>query len=149
MKVSNINRTDSGPPAVKNSGRGDAGVKSLEFRRTLDNLSQQEQESRLRDMASEINTQGEKLGKRADIKEFEKYRELIRNFLDEIVSSGYTFTKEDTYASRGRHRLIATVKTVNTKLDELGKEVISAQSENISLLGKIDEIRGLLVDMMQ
>jgi len=99
-------------------------------------------------MKAAIDEQGKLLAERADVKEFEKYRRLIRDFLDEIVSNGYTFSKEDAYASRGRHRYIATVKIVDEKLDELGKELMKEQADKIAVLHRIDDIRGLLLDLM-
>jgi len=103
---------------------------------------------RLAEMREDINKQGERLSDRVDVKEFEKYRKLIREFLDEIVSNGYTFSREDAYASRGRHRYIATVKVIDEKLDELGKEVMKEQADKIDIIHKIDDIRGLLLDIM-
>jgi len=104
--------------------------------------------ARLKDMKKEIDEQGKLLGDRVDVREFEKYRRLIREFLDEIVSNGYTFSKEDAYASRGRHRYIATVRIVDEKLDALGKEVIKEHADKIEILNRIDDIRGLLLDLM-
>jgi uncharacterized protein YaaR (DUF327 family) len=104
--------------------------------------------ARLTEMKNEIDEQGKRLSDRVDVREFEKYRRLIREFLDEIVSNGYTFSREDAYASRGRHRYIATVRTVDEKLDALGKEVMKEQADKIEILHKIDDIRGLLLDLM-
>jgi len=104
--------------------------------------------ARLAEMKKSIDEQGKLLADRVDVKEYEKYRRLIREFLDEIVSNGYTFSREDTYASRGRHRYIATVRIIDEKLDELGKEVMKEQADKIEILHKIDDIRGLLLDLM-
>jgi len=104
--------------------------------------------ARLSDMKQEIDEQGKRLADRVDVKDFEKYRRLIREFLDEIVSNGYTFSREDAYASRGKHRYIATVRVVDEKLDALGKEVLKEQADKIEILNRIDDIRGLLLDLM-
>jgi uncharacterized protein YaaR (DUF327 family) len=136
------------PPVRGTDQRGVSSVDSVLFRRTLTNMSQEMYASRLADMKKAIDEQGSLLADRADVKELEKYRRLIREFLDEIVSNGYTFSKEDAYASRGRHRYIATVKIVDEKLDELGKEVMKEQADKIEMLHKIDDIRGLLLDLM-
>jgi len=118
------------------------------FRRTLTELTKEQHEQRLGEMKKGIEEQGGRLADRVCVKEYEKYRRLIREFLDEIVSNGYTFSREDAYASRGRHRFFATVKVVDEKLDQLGKEVLSDQADQIEILGKIDDIRGLLMDLM-
>jgi len=129
---------------VRSANEADA----LLFRRTLTDLTNEAYIARLQEIKKKIDDQGEKLADKADIKEYEKYRGLIREFIDEIVSNGYTFSKEDTYASRGKRRYIATVEVVNEKLDELGKEVLKEQADKLEILGRIDDIRGLLLDMM-
>jgi len=111
-------------------------------------MSKEMYAARLSDMKDEIDEQAKRLSDRVDVREFEKYRRLIRDFLDEIVSNGYTFSREDAYASRGKHRYIATVQIVDEKLDALGKEVIKEQADKIEILHKIDDIRGLLLDLM-
>ena len=149
IKVSNYKTSNSSP--VPSRGADTRGVKDSAapvFRRTLTDLSKEMHHNRLSEMKAAIDEQGKRLGERVDVKEYEKYRRLIREFLDEIVSNGYTFSKEDSYASRGKHRYIATVKIVDEKLDELGKEVMKEQADQIEVLNRIDDIRGLLLDMM-
>ena len=149
IKVSNAFGPDSGTVPVRGSdSKISREADGATFRRTLTDMSQELRETRLMAMKEAIDEQGKRLGERVDVGEFEKYRRLIREFLDEIVSNGYTFSREDAYASRGRHRFIATVQVVNEKLDELGKAVISEQADKIDLVHKIDDIRGLLLDMM-
>jgi len=111
-------------------------------------MSNELYQARMQQLKKDIDEQGAKLADRVDVKELERYRRLIREFLDEIVSNGYTFSREDAYASRGRHRYIATVKVVDEKLDELGKEVLKENADKIEILHRIDDIRGLLLDLM-
>ena len=149
MKINNVNRTDTSRFTAHGSEvrRADESD-TLLFRRTLTDLTQEMHAAHLQEMKKKIDEQGSRLSDKVDIKEFEKYRKLIREFIDEIVSNGYTFSREDAYASRGRHRYIATVKIVDEKLDELGKEVLKEQADKIEILSKIDDIRGLLLDLM-
>ena len=149
IKVSNVRRTDSNQVTPRGSeSRGVRECEAAVFQRTLTDLTREAHLARLAEMKAAIDEQGKRLADRVDVKEFEKYRRLIREFLDEIVSNGYTFSKEDAYASRGRHRYIATVKVIDEKLDELGKEVMKEQADSIEVLHRIDDIRGLLLDMM-
>ena len=149
MRVQGQKATDSGVVQVRSTeARGAEELENSGFRRTLTDLSKDMYTARIAEMKNEIDEQGKRLGDRVDVREFERYRRLIREFLDEIVSNGYTFSREDAYASRGRHRYIATVKVVDEKLDALGKEVIKEQADKIDILNKIDDIRGLLLDLM-
>ena len=149
VKINNVNRSDPSRFAARGAeARSASESDALLFRRTLTDLSQEMYAARLKELKKKIDEQGENLSEKVDIKEFEKYRKLIREFIDEVVSNGYTFDKEDAYASRGRHRYIATVRIVDQKLDELCKEVMKEHADNIEILSKIDDIRGLLLDMM-
>ena len=149
VKINNVNRPDpSGYTARGHSVRSANESEALLFKRTLTELSREAYIARLHEMKKDIDDQGKRLADKVDVKEFEKYRKLIREFIDEIVSNGYTFSKEDAFASKGRHRYIATIKIVDEKLDELGKQVMEENADQIEILSKIDDIRGLLLDMM-
>ncbi len=149
MKINNINPLEPGRQDVRSvEHASDPFARQLVFRQELSRLSNDQQQKQLAAMADEIDRQGEKLARTGDIREVERYRALIRQFIDEIVSNGYAFSKENSMAPRGRHRIFATVKTINDKLDELAKRVLSEQSDNIDLLARVDEIRGLILDML-
>jgi len=149
IRVQGQKTTESGIVQVRSTEVRSLGeTESNVFRRTLTDLTKEMYTARLTDMKNDIDEQGKRLADRVDVKEYEKYRRLIRDFLDEIVSNGYTFSREDAYASRGRHRYIATVRIVDEKLDALGKEVMKEQADKIEILNKIDDIRGLLLDLM-
>ena len=149
MRVQGQKATESGIVQVRGTEARSANeVESSAFRRTLTDMSKDMYAARIAEMKNDIDEQGKRLADRVDVKELEKYRRLIREFLDEIVSNGYTFSREDAYASRGRHRYIATVQIVDEKLDAIGKEVMSEQADRIEVLNKVDDIRGLLLDLM-
>ena len=149
IRVQGQKATESGIVQVRGTEvRGADEAESSSFRRTLTDMSKEMHVARLEEMKKEIDEQGKLLSDRVDVKELEKFRRLIREFLDEIVSNGYTFSREDAYASRGRHRYIATVKIVDEKLDALGKEVLKEQADKIEILNMVDDIRGLLLDLM-
>ncbi|MCL2151641.1 MAG: YaaR family protein [Oscillospiraceae bacterium] len=135
------------------SGRGtnEQGIKAVEpttFRRALTDLSKEMYAARIQEMKKAIDEQGERLTDRVDVKEYQKYRRLIQEFIGEIVSNGYSFRREDAYASRGRHRYIATVRVIDDKLHKLGREVMKDHADRIEILNRVDDIRGLLMDLM-
>ena len=91
--------------------------------------------------------QGEKLAKRKDIRDMRKYRGLIKEFMNEIVSRSHTFSRENFLDRKGRHRVYGIIRLVDETLDELAKELVKDESDNITILNKIGEIRGLLLDI--
>ncbi len=102
---------------------------------------------RLTSMMEQITMQGEKLAKHRDVKDMRKYRGLIKDFMNEIVSRSHEFSRENFLDRRGRHRVYGIIRLVDQTLDELAKELVKDEQDNISILGKIGEIRGLLLDI--
>ncbi|HPU63904.1 MAG TPA: YaaR family protein [Mobilitalea sp.] len=114
----------------------------------ISQIEDQNLQARLNLMLEEITVQGKKLGKRMDIRDMKHYRELIRSFLNEIVSRSHKFTRENFLDRKGRHRVYTMIKLVNKELDELAAELIKDEKDHILILNKIDEIRGLLIDLL-
>lgn len=121
--------------------------KTNSFRAQLVKIEGDTQEERVKNLALMIFEQGEKLGKKVDIRELKKYKDLISSFLEEAVGSSCKFSKESFLDRRGRYRVYATVKKINEEVDSLTKEVLSAQKDNIKVLQKLDDIRGLIMDI--
>ena len=59
---------------------------------------------RLNLMMEEIVMQGDKITKRMDVKDMRRYRDLIKDFLNEIVNRSHKFSRENFLDRRGRHR---------------------------------------------
>ena len=103
---------------------------------------------RLSVMMQEITMQGEKLGKHMDVRDMKHYRRLIQEFMNEIVNRSHKFSRENFLDRRGRHRVYGMIKRVNVVLDELAGELIKEEKDSLTILSKVDEIRGLLLDII-
>ena len=103
---------------------------------------------RLSVMMQEITMQGEKLGKHMDVRDMKHYRRLIQEFMNEIVNRSHKFSRENFLDRRGRHRVYGMIKRVNVVLDELAGELIKVEKDTLAILSKVDEIRGLLLDII-
>lgn len=118
------------------------------FKFTLaSHIEEAELQTRLNTLMEEITMQGEKLAKRKDIRDMRKYRGLIKEFMNEIVSRSHTFSRENFLDRKGRHRVYGIIRLVDETLDELAQELVKDESDNITILNKIGEIRGLLLDI--
>ena len=82
-------------------------------------------------MMQAIDEQGKKIAKHMDIRDMRHYRELIRSFINEIVTRSHEFTRENFLDKRGRHRVYGMIRLIDENLDALAE----------------DEIKGLLLDI--
>ncbi|HBR02252.1 MAG TPA: DUF327 domain-containing protein [Ruminiclostridium sp.] len=140
------------PPRISSRTEQDTGrVKgksSPQFSTQLDRHFSENQEEELKKMAQEIETAGKRLSEHIDISDLKAYKRLISEFLDNAIRSSSSFSKDSFLDRRGRHRVFATVKTINEKLEELTKQVLSAERDNLVILGRIEDIRGLILDLI-
>lgn len=119
------------------------------FKFTLvSHIEEQELQNRLNAMLGEISAQGKKIAKHMDVKDMKKYRELIKEFMNEIVNRSHVFSRENFLDKKGRHRVYAMIKLVDKNLDELAAELIKDETDHLAILTRIDEIKGLLLDIL-
>ena len=147
MKVENIGPHITDSVKRNTSEKSEAAAPEKVFRSTLTNLVDEEEQSFVRNKIEDIIAQGEKLSEKADLAQLNKYKEMIRELVNHTVSNGFKFSKSNRFDSRGRGKVYATIKKVNTTLDEMTQQVLESESENIDLIAQINDIRGLLVDM--
>lgn len=114
----------------------------------ISNIEEGELKERLGFMMKEIIQHGDKLAKRMDIRDMKKYRGLIKDFMNEVVNRSHKFSRENFLDKRGRHRVYGIVKLVDKNLDELATELMKDEQDHVAILAKIDEIKGLLLDIL-
>lgn len=123
-----------------------SGDESFKFT-LISNIEEKDLQEKLSNMMQEITAQGEKISKHMDIKDMKRYRELVKGFMNEIVSRSHQFSRENFLDRRGRHRVYGIVKLVDKNLDELAGELMKEEKDHLAIVGKIDDIRGLLLDI--
>ncbi len=111
------------------------------------NIAEEELQVRLSSMMEEITRQGDKLSKKMDVRDMKRYRGLIKDFMNEVVNRSHKFSRENFLDKKGRHRVYGIIRQVDDTLDELAKELMKDEKDHLSILGKIGEIRGLLLDI--
>ena len=102
---------------------------------------------RLNLMLQDITQQGERISKKNDIKDMQRYRLLIKDFLNEVVTRSHVFSRENFLDRKGRHRVYGIIRQVDNELDELAQELVKDEKDNIAILAKIGQIQGLLLDI--
>lgn len=149
MKINEIKSTKS--QIIVTSVSGDRKTEGTADKGTFGDVMRRNEEadveSRMRKLMGDIERQGEALGKTMDLRELKQYKKLISEFMDEMVTSSLKFSKFSQFDRRGRHKVFAVVKKVNAKLEELSREFMKEEKDNIKILDNIGTIRGMLLDV--
>ena len=121
--------------------------KSFKFT-LLSQIEAGELQDKLTEMIENITNQGKKIAEHMDIRDLKLYRSMISTFLNEIVTHSHQFSRENFLDRRGRHRVYGVIRQVNDKLDELAKELIRSEKNQVEILDRIGEIQGLILDVI-
>ncbi|WP_027437279.1 YaaR family protein [Lachnospira multipara] len=142
IKINDVQQVTSGQNVNKVENHDDS------FKFTLiSNIEEKELQEKLGSMMKEITDQGEKIAKHMDIKDMKRYRELVKDFMNEVVNRSHKFSRENFLDRRGRHRVYGIVKLVDKNLDDLASELVKDEKDHLTIVSKIDDIRGLLLDI--
>ena len=142
IKISNI--TPANQPQAPEQVQEAAGDFKFVLTSKLEDTGLAE---RLNLMLEDIVQQGERIKKRNDIKDMQRYRILIKDFLNEVVTRSHEFSRENFLDRKGRHRVYGIIRQVDDELDALARELVKDEKDNIAILAKIGQIQGLLLDI--
>lgn len=102
---------------------------------------------KLENLLKDITEQGKKLSETLNIKDLKRYKELIRGFLNEAVNKMYRLKEEAGWDRRGRHKIYTVIQSVDRELENLTGMMLAEQKDKVAILAKLDEIRGMLLDI--
>lgn len=104
-------------------------------------------QEKLAGLIEDITKEGKKISKHMDVRDMQRYRGLIKEFMNEVVTHSHVFQRENFLDRRGRHRVYGMIKAIDDNLDELTDLLMQEEKDHLAILSKIDEIRGLLLDI--
>lgn len=149
MKIRESINNSSGVSEISGKdGKRVSDSNGANFRSHLRHLDNRNYEERIRFLVGQIEEQGQKLSKKVDVRELKIYKRLISDFLDEALNNSHQFSKDSYLDRRGRYKVFATVKKVNEELENLTRDVLNAEKDNIGILKRIEDIRGLILDLV-
>ena len=118
--------------------------KTTSFSSALDFADKEQTEQNVKYMLDNIDKLGKRLITTRNVEDAKKYKNSVRDYLSYIVKNIYVLKKETGPLNYGVH---TRIEIINQKLDEVTKEAIAEQKDTIKLASKIEELRGLLVDV--
>ncbi|SCY74523.1 YaaR family protein [Alkaliphilus peptidifermentans] len=148
-----MKRIDGVNPTVELRDTNNINIRKTEINRQqfiekLQDIKSDNVRGHLEDLYNKINKQSERIGDKLHLSEVIKYKSLVREFLDVAVKHSHQFSKQNFLDRRGRHRVYSIVKNVDRELNELTKEFLSQEVDRISVLKRLDDIRGMLLDVL-
>ncbi|WP_409252453.1 YaaR family protein [Bacillus sp. SCS-153A] len=98
-------------------------------------------------LMGDITSAGERLARSRTFKDLAKYKTLVKRFVKEAVDYGMNLKQSHTWNHHGEGRKLNIVENVDRKLVELTEDILNEEKQSIDILGKIGEVRGLLINL--
>lgn len=117
-------------------------------------------------LADAVSMAGNNFSEEQTQENLEKFKTSVSQFIKFVVSNNFEVTKHPNPKKRRAQppsRLFffsdytvpkatrpekTSIEIINEKLDALARETLSNQSSNLKLLAQVNEIKGLIVDLM-
>lgn len=123
-----------------------AGKKGTDFNNILSQTRQlQSQELEL--FLNRLTTQGKRLSETMSLQDLVEFKNMITSFLKSTLGKSRNMQEETIWDYRGQPKVMSRVAKINQALEELGEQVLSAQAEPLKILSRIDEIKGLIINL--
>ncbi len=127
---------------------GSGGSTGDVFREQMGNQAKDGYRRHFDDLFDELTALADSILCKIDISTFERYRGQLKDLLMEAIKNAYVLNSEYVTDMNGRQRVFATINIIDTKLDALAKDIINDNSDKLDYLSRVDEIRGLIMDML-
>jgi uncharacterized protein YaaR (DUF327 family) len=114
-------------------------------------------------LMDEVRSTGDTLQSRPFPEEIMRYKQAVRNFINYVVQNAYSLDYEKGIpkfltpgfsGQRGTpeamsQKRYAKITVIDKKLEDLAAMLLSNQMRQLELTSRLEEIRGLLVDLLQ
>lgn len=109
-----------------------------------------------------VDIAGDKIKEKPTMENLQEFKKSVQHFVRFVVLNNYEITKKNKKGFSAPMQFFSNYNTklrpkdprvnvelINKNLDNLARSMIQNQKDNLKLLAQIDEIKGLIVDLMQ
>ena len=101
----------------------------------------------LSELLDTIFAVGERVKKEPDQRNVIRYKEAVQQLVKMVLDRGIAIEEQTSSPNILRQKRFTLVKVIDQKLDRLVSGVLLGQKDTLDVLGRIDEINGLVIDL--
>ena len=110
-----------------------------------------ESDDKLEDLLDEIHERGDNLKEGASLKELLEYKKAVKKFIKYVINN--TLESEIIEGAKfnvlkRKQKKYTLIKVIDTKLEQLAAGVMQNHAGKLNMLTRIEEIQGLIVDLL-
>jgi hypothetical protein len=128
---------DEGSRGIEEGGPGPSGLEGVDEGQALSEL------------LDAVTVAGEELKADPGIAQVMAYKDAVRRFMAKVVRDSYRTEERATGSGFKKRKKYTIVRIIDAKLESLAAEILRRQRDQLEILRRLDEIRGLLVDLIR
>lgn len=119
----------------------------ISFTEILQNTEEDKMRQALNEVLEEINEKGRELVDHRTVENLLAYKKMVKDFVEDAVDFGLKVNARRGYGLSGRTKILRTVSAIDERLIELTDIILNQEKRGVSLLKKVGQIEGLLVNI--
>jgi hypothetical protein len=102
----------------------------------------------IEELLDAVFSAGDRLKKAPTMEAIKEYRQQVKAFVKFAVAHSFAVEETTSGANILKRKRFTMLKVVDEKLESLAVSVLSAQRDQLGILAQIDEINGMLVNLV-
>ena len=103
----------------------------------------------IEELLDEIHTIGERVKQDASYETVRRYKTAVKALIQHVLDHALDVEERRSSPNILRQKKFTLIRVIDKKLDSLASGVLMNQHDTLDILGKIDEINGLLIDLVR
>ncbi|MEH7504896.1 YaaR family protein [Neobacillus drentensis] len=145
MKIQDPVRIKIGDSRLSTNER--SSTNNASFQKIINTYSKELTKDHFQQILQEVDQQGKRLSENPTFTELRKYKDLVKRFMGEVTKNGVGLYQTESWDPYGGNKTLKTIQVLDSKLMELTDHVLNQQNAGLSILDRIGEIKGLLINL--
>ena len=106
-------------------------------------------EADLSRLLDEVHDAGDRLKERPTVEVVQAYKRAVRDFVHYVVEKSYAVEEKTSGGSILKRKKFYRIAVIDESLEKLAAEILRNQRDKLEILRRVDEIYGMLVDLLR
>lgn len=96
-----------------------------------------------------VHESGDKLKENPTVELVQNYKKSVRDFVHYVVERAYSLEEKTSGGNILKRKKYYRVSVIDESLERLAAEILMNQKDHLEILRRVDEINGMLVDLLR
>jgi uncharacterized protein YaaR (DUF327 family) len=99
-------------------------------------------------LLDEVHETGDALKEKASVDLVQSYKKAVRDFVHYVVERSFAVEQKTSGRNILKRNAYFRISVIDESLEKLAAEILRNQRDNLEILRRVDEINGMLVDLL-